>query len=537
MLVPSAMDELRELKMSTSATDRRMVAHDLWPRRLIDRREQEAPTLPARVFWPESTDEVARVVKQARRERRPLVPFGAGSGVCGGISPSDDAWIIDLKRMAKIVDIDEERGTCTAEAGLIGERLERGLNARGLSLGHFPSSIYCSTLGGWLAARSAGQLSSRYGKIEDLVLGFEAVDGRGEVLHARIDDPATGPGALRLLIGNEGSLCIFARITFRVHRLSSHRWLRGFSFEHLEGAVATMRGLLASGEAPSVLRVYDPLDALIAGAMTPMDEPDRIVAGGIARAGLEHSGPTPSADEEPSLFEDVAARVERLALFQRPRAARRVVGELMARPTVANTLLDRWTGACRMVLGVEGSADEVQARCGRLRRRVVELGGTDLGDGPGAKWLLHRHRVSYRMSRAFAAGGWVDSMEVATGWEQVVPLYRAVREALRDVAIVMCHFSHAYTDGCSLYFTFAGGGVTGEGRHSARARYDLAWERALTTVRRLGATLSHHHGVGRSKAGALLREPGAEELLADLKRVLDPDGLLNPGVLGLGRSR
>ena len=103
------------------------------------------------------------------------------------------------------------------------------------------------------------------------------------------------------------------------------------------------------------------------------------------------------------------------------------------------------------------------------------------------------------MSRAFAVGAWVDTCEVACGWEEVAPLYTAVREALRDTAVVLCHFSHAYHDGCSLYFTFAGGGTAGNGPRSALSRYDLCWERALTTVRRHGAVVAHHHGVGRSK--------------------------------------
>lgn len=530
------MHSLGDIAQSTGTLDRRVVAHDLWPRRLIERRAGAVLQLPARVFWPEDAEQVARVVRSARREGRPIVPFGAGSGVCGGISPTDEAWVLDTKRMARVLEIDEERETVTCEAGLIGERLERALNARGLSLGHFPSSIYCSTVGGWVAARSAGQLSSRYGKIEDLVVGLEGVDGRGEHIAARLDDPETGAGALRLLVGSEGALCVITRITLRVHRMASHRFLRGFTFETLESAVATCQALLASGEAPSVLRVYDPLDTLLAGAPREVDEPVHIAPGGIAAAGLESSGPEEDEDE-PSPLDQLAERVERLALFTRPGATRRVVGELLARPTVANTLIDRWAGRvarCRMVLGVEGAHDELYARAPELMNRVRALGGHDAGEGPGARWLLHRHRVSYRMSRAFAAGGWVDTMEVATGWDGVVPLYHAVRDALRDVAIVMCHFSHAYVDGCSLYFTFAGGGAEGSRRHTAESRYDTAWERALLTVRRHGAVVSHHHGVGRSKVAALKRDAGTALVLAALKRALDPDGILNPGVIGLG---
>src|SRR5690606_7889875 len=109
--------------------DRRMVAHDLWPRRLLERREHLAPTMPERVFWPEDEAQLIAVVEAARRERRPLVPFGAGSGVVAGISPTDDAWIVDMKRMSRLLAVDEARGTCTVEVGMIGERLERALNA------------------------------------------------------------------------------------------------------------------------------------------------------------------------------------------------------------------------------------------------------------------------------------------------------------------------------------------------------------------------------------------------------------------------
>lgn len=527
------MDALRDIPSSADAVDRRSVAHDLWPRRLLERREREPLVLPEQVLWPENDEQLCRIVQQARKERRAVVPFGAGSGVCGGVSPDRRAWVIDMKRMARLVEVDERRGTCTVEAGMIGERLERLLNARGLSLGHFPSSIYCSTVGGWVATRSAGQLSSRFGKIEDLVVAVEGVDGRGKRIRAALDDPETGPGALRLLIGSEGALCFVTRCTFRVHPLASHRWLRGFLFERLETAVPAMHMLLASGEAPSVLRLYDPLDSFVAGAPKPAaDEPDRIVAGGIARAGLEESGP--EGEEERGVLDDLAERAESLALFARPRATRRLVGELLVRPLVANALLDRFSSASKMVVGIEGGAEEVAERARALRGRLVAVGALDAGTAPGARWLLHRHRVSYRMSRAFAAGGWVDTMEVATGWDEVLPLYRAVREALRDVAIVMCHFSHAYVDGCSLYFTFMGGGTEGRGPRSALSRYDLAWERALMTVRRQGGALSHHHGVGRSKAAAMRLPEGNLRALSQLKRVLDPDGILNPGVLGLG---
>jgi alkyldihydroxyacetonephosphate synthase len=526
--------DFSRIKSSTSAIDRRMVSHDFWPRRLIEKRERQPLTLAARVFWPSSDDEVSAIISAARRDRIPVVPYGAGSGVCAGISPTGRTWILDMKGMSRLLHIDAERHIAVVEAGMHGERFERALNASGYSLGHFPSSIYCSTVGGWVAARSAGQLSSRYGKIEDLVVAIEGVDGTGARIRVAVDDPKTGPGAVRLLVGSEGALAVITRITFRIHRLASHRWLRGFVCQDLETAISAMQTLLQSGASPSVLRLYDPLDTRLAGEpVEKSSDPDDILKGGIAHAGLEVSGPEVD-HEEPNALDWLAAEVERVALFSRPGATRRIVGELLARPLLANSIADRWLDRAKLVVGLEGDQAELVERARDTRAILTSLGAKDAGSAPGARWLLHRHRISYRMSRAFAAGGWVDTMEVATGWENVVPLWRAVREALRDKCIVMCHMSHAYVDGCSLYFTFAGGGIDGAGPRSSLARYDQTWERALATVRRHGATLAHHHGIGRSKAAATATALPIAQVLAPLKRALDPDGILNPGVLGIG---
>ena len=530
------LELLRGIPSSNDPIDCRAVAHDLWPRRLLERREELPVVLPARVFWPRDEDDVAAIVKAARVERRSVVPFGAGSGVCGGISPASTSWVLDVKRLDRLLELDKDRRTVVVQAGMIGDRFERALNSRGFTLGHFPSSIYISTVGGWVATRSAGQLSSRYGKIEDMVLAIWGIDGRGESIYAAVDDPRTGPAAVQMLTGSEGSLCVITRVMLRVQPLSSHRFLRGVSFQDLGTGLAAMRSLLVAGEAPSVLRLYDPLDSALAGSPVGVDEPLRIAAPGIARAGLEDSGPgagNAGDGEEPTLFDSLVRRVEELAVFSRPRATRMIVGEILGRPGIANAILDRFDGKPRLVIGIEGSAEELEYRAPRILNALKAQGATDLGDAPGTKWLAHRHRISYRMSKAFAVGGWVDTCEVACGWDQVASLHKAVREALRDTAVVLCHFSHAYLDGCSLYFTFAGGGSVGSGTRSALSRYDLCWERALTTIRRHRAVVAHHHGVGRSKVKGLRYAPGQKALLDELKRKLDPDHILNPGVLGL----
>jgi alkyldihydroxyacetonephosphate synthase len=174
---------------------------------------------------------------------------------------------------------------------------------------------------------------------------------------------------------------------------------------------------------------------------------------------------------------------------------------------------------------------EAEARAAATELRAA--GGRDLGPGPGERWLSHRYDVSFGLSRIFAAGAFADTMEVATTWSGLVPLYRAVAEAVAPHAFVMAHFSHAYEDGCSIYFTFAAAALAGEGRAGAEERYDAIWQAGLSAATAAGATVSHHHGVGVSKAAFMKAEHGESlAVLRGLKRVLDPQSIMNPGKLG-----
>jgi alkyldihydroxyacetonephosphate synthase len=164
---------------------------------------------------------------------------------------------------------------------------------------------------------------------------------------------------------------------------------------------------------------------------------------------------------------------------------------------------------------------------------LAGLQGKWLGEGPARKWLQHRYSVSYRQAPVFAAGGWADTMEVAAPWSKLGALYDGVRRALGEHVFVMAHFSHAYPDGCCIYFSFAGSASPGKPWDEGCAEtYDRAWPAALAAAIAAGGTLSHHHGVGRSKAPRLGSELGAGVgVFAALKRAFDPRGILNPGNL------
>jgi alkyldihydroxyacetonephosphate synthase len=234
----SIVDEFSKIvgpdRVSVSSIDRANYSHDLWPMTSIWLQSDEFPYPPQMVIWPKSVAEIVRIIKLAVLRKVQVIPYGAGSGVCGGTLPVGGGMILDLKRMDKMLDLDEESMLVTVQPGMIGEIFERQLNKKGYTLGHFPSSMYCSTVGGWLATRSAGQFSSRYGKIEDMVVGLEVVVPSGEVLKTRVTPrSATGPDFKQLFIGSEGTLGVITKAILRIWPLPEHRIYQSFEFNHV----------------------------------------------------------------------------------------------------------------------------------------------------------------------------------------------------------------------------------------------------------------------------------------------------------------
>src|SRR5262249_53361008 len=248
-----------DARASARDVDRRAYARDMWPRVLLAvRAGAVAEHPPDGGVWPQTAEEVAAIVRLARARRVPVVPYGAGSGVCGGALPLHGGITVDLKRMDRILAVDENDLVVEAECGINGERLERALAARGLTLGHFPSSIYCSPLGGGLAARAGGQMSPRYGKSEDMVLGATAVTGRGDIVTTgRYGRVQAGPDWTQLLVGSEGTLAVLTSGRLRIRRAPQARHVRGFSFARIPAGLEAVRRVLQRGLRPAVVRLYD----------------------------------------------------------------------------------------------------------------------------------------------------------------------------------------------------------------------------------------------------------------------------------------
>ncbi|MBK7860301.1 MAG: FAD-binding oxidoreductase [Archangiaceae bacterium] len=456
------------------------------------------PPPPDLVVWPSTEEEVQAVIAVARRRKLPVIPYGAGSGVCGGTWATHGGVALDLKRLDRIGPVDATARTVDAEAGVMGETLERRLASEGWQLGHTPSSIYMSTVGGWLAARSAGQLSSRWGKIEDMVLSVRAVLGTGERLETP-ERPFSGPDVAQLLIGSEGTLCAFTRARLRVFPLPEGRAFHGYDFKTVADGLEAIRVMFRAGLRPSVVRLYDPFDTAIVG-----DKPPHVS--------------TTSPSQAPALSRELLP-----ALF------RVLAPQTLGRPGLMNRATHLLRKS-RLVLVFEGEAARAADEDAAARTLCQRLGAVSLGPQPAEKWLASRYDVSYRMSKVFEGGAFADTFEVAAPWERVYEVYQKVREAVAAHAFVLCHFSHAYLEGCSLYFSFVGAAPLGQ----ERERYESIWRIALSAAQSAGANVSHHHGVGLLKARALQESLGeGRHALKMLKDFFDPDGIMNPGKLGL----
>jgi alkyldihydroxyacetonephosphate synthase len=472
---PDLLDELRGrvpgARVTTGAVDNATHAHDWWPRLLMRRRAGEELPVPDAVVAPADRDDLVALLRWCDERGVAVVPFGAGTGVCGGAAPVAGAITVDLKRLNRIVGLDEASGTVTVQPGVFGQALEDHLRHRGWTLGHLPSSIHCSTIGGFLAIRSAGQASSFYGKLEDTVLALEVVLADGTVYRSRaVPSSAAGPDLDRLFLGGEGTTGIITEATLRVWPAPEVALDRGYLVGDLATGLRAIREIMWTGVRPTVVRLYDETDTALVFGGRGLDVPDGCLLV-IACEGRE----------------DVAA----------------FTADVVRRTLASHGAED---------LGA-GPGEHWRAHRHDMSYRFAEFakpGGT------------------------FGDAVMLDTMEVAATWGRLEELYDRVHAALSEHAqMVFAHVSHVYPEGASIYFTF--GAANDGDEAAALARYDAAWDAGQRAALAAGGTGSHHHGVGLLRAPHLPDElgPGGMEVLRRVKRALDPDGRLNPGKLGL----
>jgi alkyldihydroxyacetonephosphate synthase len=444
----------------TAPADLAATSHDTWPVATKWARQGRHPHQADVVVRARSEETVSAVLRIAEEFGTPVTTRSLGSSVTGQPLPTRGGIVLDVSGLVGPHEIDEVDMTVTAPAGINGGALEDALQAAGWTMRFSPQSLYRSSVGGWLATLATGQFSSRYGGVEDLVVGYRVVLADGEVAaltaHPRA---AMGPDLRQVFLGSEGTLGVITRVTLKIFPLPAAEEYQTFLVPDVAAGLAIMREQAARGLRPSLLRLYDP-------------------------------------DE-----------------------ARHAMGD----PAFDGTVL---------FVGTEGEPGVVAAEMAALAEIAVRHGGSALGPEPVRAWLGRRFDFSTVEKRLDTPGGFAETIEVAHTWRHIEALYADVRKALEPLADeVLVHFSHVYPQGTSMYVILLGQVADDE---AASARLDAIWSTTMQVCLDHGAELSHHHGGGLARSPYSRRSLGsAHRVLRRLKRALDPDGLLNPGKLGL----
>ncbi|UCH05773.1 MAG: FAD-binding oxidoreductase [Candidatus Thorarchaeota archaeon] len=445
-------------------TDMVLNAHDAWP--LSESKIRAGELLPTAdlVVFPGSTEEVSEVLKVANKMKVPVTPVGGGAGTCGGTLPIYGGIHLDLKRMDKVLAIDDDSMLVTVQAGMVGIDLEEEVNRHGYTTGHTPTSLRASNVGGFIATRSGGSLSSLYGKIEDLTLGLEVVLPNGSVVRTKaVPRHSVGPDLRQLFIGSEGTLGVITEATLRMFPIPEERRFRSMSFPDVRSGLKSIREIFRSGAVPSLIRLYDPDDTAL----------------------------------------------------------------------TVTSHFDVKDGECMLMLGFDGSIAKNDIDESVSVEICLSNGGNDYGEGPAKRWWEHRYDMYYPGTLTTSGYAIADTIDVVATYDKLETVYHAMKEAMEAHApMVLSHFSHMYPNGGSIYMIFFTSQLDAE---TAWSTYRKIWDVGVAACLREGGTMSHQHGVGLSRTTYTEGEMGsAFEVLKQIKKTLDPNGIMNPGKLGLG---
>lgn len=435
---------------------------------LLRARAGDLSDAPDAVVRPDSHGEVAALLAWATEHRVAVVPFGGGTCVSGGLAARRDGFAglvsLDLVRMKRLLAVDDLSMTATLQPGLRGPEAEALLAEHGLTLGHYPQSYLHASIGGFAATRSSGQSSAGYGRFDAMVVGLTAATPTGSLDLGSSPANAAGPDLRQLLLGSEGAFGVITSVTVRVRRAPAVTAYDGWRWASFTTGADAMRTLAQSGLLPTVIRLSDETE-------TAINLADPTSIGGAGEG-------------------------------------------------------------CLMITGYEGTAAQVDARRSAVTAALSGLGGTALGEEPGQKWLSGRFAAPYLRDALLDQGVLVETLETATFWSHRDRLHADVKVALQaalgEGALVLCHVSHVYETGCSLYFT-----VAARQDDDPLAQWQAAKVAASDAIVAAGATITHHHAVGTDHRPWLAQEIGevGVRMLRAVKVELDPVGILNPGVL------
>jgi alkyldihydroxyacetonephosphate synthase len=471
--------------VDTSAETRLAHARGQSMRDWVEMRYGRTDTFPDGVAFPQTEEDVRDLLAYARSAGADVIPYGGGTSVVGHITPlQSDAPVLtlSLEKMTRLLDLDETSHLATFQAGVAGPDLEKQLNGRGYTLGHFPQSFEYSTLGGWIATRSSGQQSYHYGRIEQLFAGGRVETPRGRLEIKPVPASAAGPDVREMLLGSEGRLGVITQAKVRVRGVPKAEAFFGVFFPSWEQGSDAVREI-AQNELPvSMLRLSNPLET----------ETTLILSG--------------------KSWVELANRGLRMIGYGNTR--------------------------CLLIFGVTGS----RSLFNRTHRDVAALcrkhGGLVVGTVVGHTWEKSRFVTPYLRNTLWESGIALDTLETSLPWSQVraaaAAIPRAIVEAMsqhNEQVLAFAHLSHVYRDGASIYTTYLFRRT--KDPYELLARWQEMKRQASLTLQKYGGTISHQHGVGTDHMFYLPAEKGAlgMDALRAVCKSFDPDEMMNPGKL------
>ncbi|ORI27657.1 FAD-binding oxidoreductase [Rhodococcus sp. 1168] len=482
LLRPSAITEtdraalaeiVGEEHISTADADRLYRAGGKSTLDLLRRKSTDEQDAPDAVLAPSTEDEIAAVLAYCSSARVAVVPFGGGTSVVGGLDPErgqcNAVVSMDLRRFDELHSLDEVSGEAVLGAGVTGPNAEEMLRSKGFSLGHFPQSFEFATIGGFAATRSSGQNSAGYGRFDDMILGLRMVSPAGVLDVGRAPASAAGPDLRQLLVGSEGIFGIITQVRVRVHPVPDTTRYEAWNFPDFATGAAALRAVEQTDAGPTVIRLSDEAET------------------GVNLATSDKIG-----------------------------------GEQVA-------------GGCLAITLFEGTAAHSASRHAETRDLLEAHGGTSLGEDIARDWQHGRFGAPYLRDALLDSGALCETLETATTWSNLLHLKSTVTEVLTSAlsetgtpALVLCHISHVYRTGASLYFTV----VAGQ-RGDAIAQWQTVKAVVSQSIVDNGGTITHHHAVGADHRAWMTEEIGdlGIEVLRAVKRTLDPASILNPGKL------
>ncbi|HYH89280.1 MAG TPA: FAD-binding oxidoreductase [Solirubrobacteraceae bacterium] len=448
---------------------------------LLRQRAGDCEDAPDAVVTPGSAAEVQAVLYACSEEGVAVVPFGGGTSVVGGLEPLRgrfDALVsLDLGRLDGLERLDERSHTAWLSAGTRLPEADHALAQRGFTLGHTPQSYEWATVGGCVATRSAGQSSTGHGRIDENVVALRCATPAGELATLPVPATAAGPALKELVIGSEGVLGAITGVALRVHPLPASQRFEGWFARSFDEGTEALRALVQAGLAPDVARLSDEAETRMSLA----------VAGSAGAAAL---------------------------------AGRTV---LRARG---------YADGCVLICGWEGDEVSIALRYGPAAKLLKDAGALGVGRRSGQTWLASRYAGPHLRDDLLDRGVLVETLETATTWSNLQHLRASVTRALEgalSAPLVLCHASHVYATGASLYFT----ALAAQDRDDPVAQWQRAKRAATDAIVEAGGTITHHHAVGADHAPWLTAETGplGHDLLRVLKERCDPAGVMNPGKL------